>query len=72
MNIIKYGEEAQILRVCADKLSLAKSVFKQSRYVNRAVNLMGHPVAQMVEALRYRPEGHGFAPRWCDWNFSLT
>ena len=25
-----------------------------------------------VEALRYKPEGHGFDPRWCHWNFSLT
>ena len=28
---------------------------------------MGHVVAQLVEALRYKPEGRGF-----DWNFSLT
>jgi hypothetical protein len=27
---------------------------------------------QLVEALRYKPEGHGFDPRWCEWNFSLT
>jgi len=29
-------------------------------------------VAQLVEALRYKPEGRGFDSRWCDWNFSLT
>jgi hypothetical protein len=29
-------------------------------------------VAQLVEALRYKPEGHGFDFRWCHWNFSLT
>ena len=23
-------------------------------------------------ALRYKPEGRGFDPRWCHWNFSLT
>jgi len=32
----------------------------------------GHAVAQLVEALRYKWEGHGFDSRWCHWNFSLT
>ena len=31
-----------------------------------------HPVAQFIEALRYKPEGRGFDSRWCHWNFSLT
>ena len=31
-----------------------------------------HAVAQLVEALRYNPEGRGFDSRWCHWNFSLT
>jgi hypothetical protein len=29
-------------------------------------------VAQLVEALHYKPEGRGFDSRWCHWNFSLT
>jgi hypothetical protein len=29
-------------------------------------------VAQLVEALRYKPEGRGFDSRWCHWSFSLT
>jgi len=29
-------------------------------------------VEQLVEALRYNPEGRGFDSRWCYWNFSLT
>jgi hypothetical protein len=29
-------------------------------------------LAQLVEALRYKPEGRGFDSRWCHWNFSLT
>jgi hypothetical protein len=29
-------------------------------------------VAQLVEALRYKPKGRGFDSRWCHWNFSLT
>ena len=35
--------------------------------------MWGHAVAQLVEALRYRPEGRGFNSRWCHWIFfSLT
>jgi hypothetical protein len=30
------------------------------------------PVAQLVKALRYKPEGRGFDFRWYRWNFSLT
>jgi len=33
---------------------------------------LGHAVAQLVEALTYKPEGCGFDSRWCHWNFSLT
>ena len=29
-------------------------------------------MAQLVEALCYKSEGHGFDSRWCQWNFSLT
>ena len=29
-------------------------------------------MAQLVEALRYKPKGLGFDSRWCHWNFSLT
>ena len=32
----------------------------------------GHAVAQLVEALPYKPEGRGFYSRRCYWNFSLT
>jgi hypothetical protein len=32
----------------------------------------GYAVAQLAEALRYKPEGRGFDSRWCSWNFSLT
>jgi hypothetical protein len=34
--------------------------------------IMGHAVPQLVEALRYKPEGRGFDSRWFYWNFSLT
>jgi hypothetical protein len=29
-------------------------------------------LAQLVEALRYKPEDRGFDSRWCHWNFLLT
>ena len=29
----------------------------------------GQAVAQLVEALRYKPEGRGFDSRWCHWIF---
>jgi hypothetical protein len=32
---------------------------------------LGHAVAQLVEALRYKPKGRGFDSRCCNWNFSL-
>ena len=32
----------------------------------------GHAVAQLVEAVHYKPEGRGFDSRWYHWNASLT
>ena len=32
----------------------------------------GHVVAQLVEALCYKPKGRRFNSRWCHWIFSLT
>jgi len=29
-------------------------------------------MAQLIEALRYKPEGRVFDSRWYHWNFSLT
>jgi hypothetical protein len=40
--------------------------------VSNTVGGGGHAVAHLVEALRYKSEGCGFDPRWCQWNFSLT
>ena len=27
---------------------------------------------ELVEALRYKPEGRGFDSRWCHWNWSFS
>jgi hypothetical protein len=48
-------------------------------WVNGLIKYRLHPVkggrllvAQLVEALHYKPEGCGFDSRWCHWNFPLT
>jgi len=33
---------------------------------------LGHAVAQLIEALRYKSEGRGFDSLWCRWKFSLN
>jgi hypothetical protein len=40
--------------------------------VYHLIAVWGHALAQLVEALNYKPEGRGFGSRWCRWNFSLT
>jgi hypothetical protein len=41
-------------------------------FISLLLLVVGHAVAQLVEALCYKPEGRGFDSRWCYWNFSLT
>jgi hypothetical protein len=41
-------------------------------FIVPAAQILGHAVAQLVQALRYKPEGRGFDSRWCKWNLSLT
>ena len=53
---IKYFSEASVLYM----------------FLTFYIRRMGYAVAQLVEALRYKPEGRGFDSRWCHWNFSLT
>jgi hypothetical protein len=36
------------------------------------IAMWGHEVSQLVEALRYNPEGRGFDSCLYHWNFSLT
>ena len=49
----------------------APTCFGASVSSSRSFNI-AFAVAQLVEALRYRPEGCGFDFRWCHWNFSLS
>jgi len=41
-------------------------------FIHVTFNTPGHAVAQLVEALHYKPEGRGFDTRWYHWIFSLT
>jgi hypothetical protein len=34
--------------------------------------IVGATVAQLVEALHYKPAGRGFNSQWCQWIFSLA
>jgi hypothetical protein len=43
-----------------------------SEFVHLLTGHLGHAVVLLVEALRYKSEGHGFDSRWCHWNLSLT
>jgi hypothetical protein len=36
------------------------------------ISNVGHTLAQLAEALHYKPEGRGFNFRWCPWNFSFA
>jgi multisubunit Na+/H+ antiporter MnhE subunit len=38
---------------------------------NRHSFIVGAAVSQLVEALRYKPEGRGFDSRWCQWIFFI-
>jgi hypothetical protein len=62
---------------------LEDSIAKDACCVDQAIGLqplglslgpavvVGNAVAQLVEALRYKPEGRGFDSRWCHWIFFI-
>jgi hypothetical protein len=43
--------------------------FIQVMFIKLCLNQLLHAVAQLVEALRYKPEGRGFDSRWFHWIF---
>jgi hypothetical protein len=64
------SEDLQLLSaILKDLLHLATS---RLGFLHRYMFIWRHPVAYLVEALRYNSEGRGFDSRWCHWNFSLT
>jgi hypothetical protein len=56
------------------KMAQKAAARKTGEMINISVfhKCVGHAVAQLVEALRYKPAGRGFYSRWCHWNFSFT
>jgi hypothetical protein len=46
--------------------------FKGVIFENMYCHTEGAAVAQLVEALRYKPAGRGLDSRWCQWIFSLA
>jgi len=51
---------------------LGPRISQDFTYVSVIYIWFGHAVVQLVEALCYKPEGHGFDFQWCHWNFSLA
>ena len=43
-----------------------------SKITVATLGMEGGAVAQLLESLRYKPEGRGFYSSWCHWNLSLT
>ena len=53
----------------ADKgLYIKEMLFPVIAHLRPITTLVAHVVAQLVEALRYKPEGHRFNSRWCHRN----
>ena len=63
LEVIKYCEACRSRVVPRDNVNI-----KLAHYIIP----WGNARAQLVEALRYKPEGRGFDSRWYHWNFSLT
>jgi hypothetical protein len=51
---------------------IKKEAEKILKYKDLTIEIRGHVVVQLVEALRYKLEVCGFDSSWCHWNFSLT
>jgi hypothetical protein len=69
------------LKMCTSGLlsSLPEDVYATSAYVISwsytsvvVTSCSNFTVAQLIEALRYKPECRWFYSRWCHWDFSLT
>ena len=66
---IRYDTDADMEIQRRSTRKLGRDVrYIQKRYLKN----MGHAVAHLVQALRYKSEGRGSDFRRCLWNFSLT
>ena len=79
-DLTKLNQRPMSMRLCANCCGLFKMeslylVWGCGKWDEIRTGLLldrGHGVAQLVEALRYKPEGRGFDSRLYHWNFSLT
>ena len=53
-------------------ISQTGSVSALGKKFGSSILIWRYAVAQLVEALCYKPKGHGFDSRWGQWNFSVT
>jgi hypothetical protein len=53
-----YGPFGQVFVDCVERCYMEKYSFL-------ALHNRGYAVAQLVESLRFKPEGRGFDSRWC-------
>ena len=68
-----YGLKHKGSEEFADKrLYIKEMLFPVTDHLRPITMPVEHVVAQLVEALRYKPEGHGLNSQWCHRNFSLT
>jgi hypothetical protein len=74
-SVEKKNYRSTLRKIPEQRRSREKTCFLRSRKCSCTCYLDSfrrHAVAQLVETLRYKPQGHGFYFRWCHWNFSLT
>jgi len=70
-NLMKIRLVGAVLFRADGQTKMPKLIVAFHSFSNASKN-RGHPMAQLVEALRYKSEGRGFDSRCCHWNFSLT
>jgi len=59
-------------QVCSDGLADRSEVLSYLDIVRTNSLAKGHAVVSLIEALRYKPQGHRFDSQQRHWNFSLT
>ena len=74
IKIIKYKIRVLIFSTnLSEKCVILRIIQRDAvKNVHRSSCKVRYAVVQLVEALRYKPEGHWFDSRLCHWNFSLT
>jgi hypothetical protein len=61
-----------LVSVIANLGAVSVSMVRGTGKKVKSLYTSGHAVAQLVEALRYKPERRGLDSQWCHCNFLLT